>query len=139
MKKFYYKLIIFIGIFVFLGAASDLQDDLPKKVFEKFEAGLSIGDVSKFSSFFGDKTYISLANGTAGYYSSNQAYYVLQDFLLFYKPTTFRITHLVSNSNNPFASGEMKYFANGMRGTAQVYVSLKNDNGTWQISQITIN
>lgn len=98
-----------------------------------------MGDVSKFSSFFSDRTYISLANGTAGYYSSNQAYYVLQDFLLYYKPSNFRITHQVTDSENPFASGEMKYFSNGMRGTAQVYVSLKNDNGNWRISQITIN
>ncbi len=139
MKNLYYNIILVILLIPLFGAADILQTDQPDKVFEKFEAGLSIGDVSKFSSFFGDKTYISLANGTAGYYSSNQAYYVLQDFLLFYKPSNFRITHSVTNSDNPFSSGEMKYFSNGMRGTAQVYVSLKMESGFWHISQITIN
>jgi len=139
MKKFYYKIFLFTLLIPLLGAVENFQTDAPQKVFDKFEAGLAVGDVSKFSSFFGDRTYISLANGTAGYYSSNQAYYVLQDFLLFYKPSNFRITHSVSNSDNPFSSGEMKYFSNGMRGTAQVYVSLKKENGVWHISQITIN
>jgi len=42
--------------------------------------GLSSGNISSIYNFFSTQIYLNLSNGVSGYYSSNQAYYVIQEF-----------------------------------------------------------
>lgn len=105
----------------------------------KIEDGLNSGAVDKFSKYFTGKNYISLTNGSSGYYSSNQSYYVIKDFLSIFQPISFKITNKVTDSTNPFASGTLKYNNKGIRGTATVFISLQYTESQWRISQITIN
>lgn len=111
----------------------------PQPVFDKIEEGISAGDPSFFSSFLSSQTYLSLSYGAPGYYSSNQSFYILQDYFNVYRPNYFKFTNSNTRSDSPYASGFMKYEARGMRGSAQVYVSLKYSGENWIISQITIN
>lgn len=113
--------------------------DTPKSIFMKLEEGLSFGEAEKFSGCLSSQTYLSLSNGITGYYSPNQAFYVLQDYFNIYKPVNFRFLSMNDNSDNPYASGYYKFESKGVRGTAQVYVSLKLIGNNWKISQITIN
>lgn len=115
------------------------QKDTPEEIFLKIEEGFNLGDVEKFSDFFSSQTYASLANGTSGYYSSNQFYYILQNYFSIYKPINFRIVNSNTESDNPYTSGYYKYESKGVRGTAMVFVSLKLFGSHWKISQITIN
>ena len=108
-------------------------------LFIKIEEGLSTGAVDKFSKYFAGKNYISLTNGSSGYYSANQSYYVIKDFLSVYQPISFKITNSVIDTANPFASGTLKFNNKGIRGTATVFVSLQYVDNQWRISQITIN
>ncbi|PKL84094.1 MAG: hypothetical protein CVV24_01610 [Ignavibacteriae bacterium HGW-Ignavibacteriae-3] len=110
-----------------------------QKVFFRFEEGLNSSAVDKFSSYFGDKNYLSLANGTAGYYSANQSYYVMKDFLSVYQSSSFKLSNIVTETSTPFASGILKYNNKGIRGTATVFISLQLVDNQWRISQITIN
>ena len=110
-----------------------------QKVFSSFEDGLSSGAVDKFSNYFCEKNYLSLSNGITGYYSSNQSYYVLKDYLSIYKPISFKLINIVTDTSTPFASGVLRYSSNGIRGTASVFVSLQHIDSKWHISQITIN
>ncbi len=111
----------------------------PQPVFDKIEEGISAGDPSFFSSFLSSQTYLSLSYGSPGYYSSSQSFYILQDYFKEYRPNYFKFTFSSDKSESPYASGFMKYEARGMRGSAQVYVSLKYSGENWIISQITIN
>jgi hypothetical protein len=110
-----------------------------QKVFLRIEEGLSTSAVDKFSNYFGDKNYLSLTDGTAGYYSANQSYYVIKDFLSVYKSSSFKMMNIVSESSTPFASGILKFNNKGIRGTATVFISLQSIDNQWRISQITIN
>lgn len=103
------------------------------------EAGINKGDVSRFSKFLDSQTYFSLSNGISGYYSANQAFYVLEDFFKLYQVISFRLKNIKSNSDNPYATGEYYYELKGKKDTAQVYISLKFAGNTWKITQITIN
>ena len=118
------------------------QDSKSKEagiLFVKIEEGLNTGAVDKFSKYFSSKNYISLANGTSGYYSANQSYYVIKDFLSVYQPISFKLTNSVLETSNPFASGMFKFNNKGIRGNATVFIALQYLDNQWRISQITIN
>jgi len=108
-------------------------------VFNEIESGISSGRVSLISRFFSAQIYLNLSNGTTGYYSSNQAYYVLEDFFKNYQVTSFSLDNIQTDETNPFATGGYQYIFKGKHETAQVYVSLKHVGKKWKITQITIN
>jgi hypothetical protein len=109
------------------------------QLFVKIEEGLNSSAVDKFSKYFSNKNYISLINGSNGYYSANQSYYVIKDFLSVFQPVSFKISNNVIDTNNPFASGVLKYNNKGIRGAATVFITLQFIDNQWRISQITIN
>jgi hypothetical protein len=107
--------------------------------FNRIESAISQGDVNLLSSYLGSQTYLSLSNGIRGYYSSNQTYYVLEDFFRIYNVTSFHFDNLNLDENVPYATGIYNYEFKGKRNTAQVYVSLKKTGNSLKITQITIN
>jgi len=136
----------------FLGGSSFPQDsnflnkldkrhqlNTSQNIFNEIELGISSGNVSAISRFFSSQTYFSLSNGINGYYSSNQAYYVLEDFFKIYKVMLFRFQNVQADDNNPYATGLYNFEFRGKRSTAQVYISLKKAGNNWKITQITIN
>ena len=108
-------------------------------VFTELESYIKEGNVASMSKYFGQQTYFSLSNGISGYYSSNQAYYVLEDFFKLYKVTSFKFDHIKSDNNNSYATGKYSYDSKGKRNVAQVYVSIKKIGNNWNIIQLTIN
>lgn len=115
----------------------NIKDD--ESVFFVIEDSFREADINKISKYFGQQTYFSLLNGISGYYSSNQAYYVLQDFYNLYKVTAFKFDHIKSDKTTPYATGKYNYDYKGKRGVAQVYISLKKTGNNWIITQLTIN
>jgi hypothetical protein len=109
------------------------------KIFYRIEEGISGRAVDKFSNYFSNKNFLSLSSGNSGYYSSNQSFYVIKDYLSIYQPLTFKLDNIVTDSSTPFASGILKYSSKGIRGTATVFISLQFEENQWRISQITIN
>lgn len=109
------------------------------QIFAELEKFIKDGNVSEISKYFGQQTYFSLSNGISGYYSSNQAYYVLEDFFNLYKVTAFKFDHIKTDTNNSYATGKYSYDNKGKRNIAQVYLSLKKVGNHWNITQLTIN
>lgn len=150
MKK-YFKNIIYAGltsVFVCSNLLGGIHSDFmtatqpkpsPKGIFEKIEAGIAAGNVNDFSLYFGGRTYLSLADGPSGYYSSSQAYYVLQEYFRRFKPYYFKFSSMNSIEEPPYASGSLRYEYRGVRNSSRVYVSLKYSGTEWKITQITIN
>ena len=93
----------------------------------------------KYPDYLNTPTYLSLSNGISGYYSSNQAFYVLEDFFNIYKVTSFHFQIIQVHDNLPYATGIYKYYFRGKRDSANVYISLKQVGDSWKITQITIN
>lgn len=110
-----------------------------KSVFKEIEEGISEGDVDKFSSYLSAQTYLSLSNGASGYYSANQAFYVLQDFFKINKISSFRFSSMYEEGDTPFATGTYTHEYRGRKNTAQVFISLKFQSNGWKITQITFN
>ncbi len=115
------------------------QAVLDPVIFDEIEDAIKSGDVAKISRYLGPQTYFSLTNGINGYYSLNQAYYVLEDFFKLYRVTKFKLDNVRLGSSNPYATGTYHYDNRGRRSSAQVYISLTKTGNNWNISQLTIN
>jgi len=108
-------------------------------VISEIEESIKNADVIKLARFINSKTYFSLMGNVNGYYTTNQAFYLLEDFFKVYKVQSFRFNQVNSYENNPYATGIFYYENKGRRSKAQVYVSLKRIGENWIISQLSIN
>jgi len=108
-------------------------------IFREIESGVKDGNVERISKYFGQQTYFSFSNGTNGYYSSNQAFYVVEDFFKLYRVTSFKLDHIKSDNNHSYATGKYNYDNKGQRSSAKVYISIKKIGTNWIITQFTIN
>ncbi len=115
------------------------QSDFDLAIFDEIETAIKNADVGTIARFLGPQTYFSLASGINGYYSSNQAFYVLEEFFKIYRVTKFKFDTIRAGSSNPYATGTYHYDNRGRRNTAQVYISLTKTGKNWNISQLTIN
>ncbi|MDP3150807.1 MAG: DUF4783 domain-containing protein [Ignavibacteria bacterium] len=107
------------------------------QIFSDIEQTFSSGNISLISAYFPSQIYLSLSNGVNGFYSSNQAYYILQDFFQIYQPINFKFTQR-SYSENGFATGIFTFENRNKKGTAQVFISVEFSGAKWKISLITI-
>jgi len=110
-----------------------------KTVFKEIEEGITEGNVEKFSGYFSEQTYLSLSNGTSGYYSSNQAYYVLHDYFKINRVSSFKFVYIYEEGESPYATGVYSHEFRGRKSSAQVFISLKYHSNNWKITQITFN
>ena len=108
-------------------------------ILKDIENGLNNGDISYLSMFLSSQTYLNLSNGVNGYYSSNQAFYVLEDFLKTHQVAEFKFNDVQLDEGDVCGTGTYQYIFRGKRENAQVYVSLKHLGKKWKITQITIN
>ncbi len=123
----------------FIKIDSHNQRNDTKMVFNNIENGIAEGNVKKLIGYFGTQTYLSLSNGINGYYSSNQAYYVLEDFFGDYQAHGFKFDNMQVENGNMYGTGTYTFAVRGKRAEAQVYVSLKHTGKKWKITQLTIN
>jgi Domain of unknown function (DUF4783) len=149
MKNFYLiSFIMIIGLSTCLIHAQDKeiskfdnksQSNSAQIILTDIESGIAKGNIAGIFKHLSPKTYFSLTNGIRGYFSSNQAYYILEDFFKVYQVLSFKFHSVQTENGNPYATGIYLYEFKGKRETAQVYVSLKNAGKSWKIIQITFN
>ena len=149
MKNFYLiSFVLFIGLSVGLIHAqnneiskvdNNRQRNSAEVILTEIEGGITKGNIAAIFTHLSPQTYFSLTNGIRGYFSSNQAYYILEDFFKIYRVISFRFHSLQAEEGNPYATGIYFYEFKGKRETAQVYISLKNTGKSWKIIQITFN
>ena len=108
-------------------------------VFNDIEKGIVSNDVKKFSQYFSPQPYISLVNGVNGYYSSNQAYYIMEDFFNSFKIVSFEMEETKTEGTVSYGKGDYYYEKKGRREVAHLYITLSKSGNKWYITQISIN
>jgi hypothetical protein len=108
-------------------------------IFNDIELGIVSNDVKKFSQYFSSQPYISLVNGVNGYYSSNQAYYIMEDFLNSFKVVSFKIEETKTEGHASYGKGDYYFEKKGRREVAHLYITLSKSGHKWYITQISIN
>lgn len=108
-------------------------------ILEEIEKAISKGDVNKVSEYFSSQPYLSFLGGVNGYYSSNQAYYILEDFFYEYKVISFTFENKRVEESVCYGTGLYSYEREGKRETAHLYVTLNKVGNKWYITQISAN
>ncbi len=112
---------------------------LPEIEFENIITGLSNGDVHQIARYFSKQIYLSLKSGEKGYYSNNQAFYLLENFFRISEPFSFQSTSRMTESISPYLSGKLFCRFKGSVEIYQVYLNLYWNGSRWEITQISIN
>jgi len=149
MKTFFLAAIIYLlaGSQLALPQDNNLQQNLSTNnkiktqsiVFNDIESGILTNDVEKISKYFSPQPYISLINGVNGYYSSNQTYYILEDFFNTFKVVSFKMSEIKNEDLVSSGKGDYYFEKKGKREVAHLYVTLSKSGNKWQITQISIN
>jgi len=108
-------------------------------IFSDIETGILSNDVQKIAKHFSAQPYISLLNGVNGYYSSNQAYYIIEDFFNSFKVVSFEMSETKIEDAVSFGKGDYYFEKKGKRELAHLYITLSKSGSRWYISQISIN
>jgi len=109
-----------------------------KRVFDTVRSGLVSGQISSFSEHMGAQVYVNLRGGESGYFSANQAYYLLENYVKTRKFSNFEFNTTGEDEATPYATGTAGFDHKGSQENAQVYVSLSEVGDRWVISQIKI-
>ena len=108
-------------------------------ILNEIEEGIINNDIEAFSRYFSSQPYISLINGVNGYYSSNQTYYILEDFFNSFKVISFRFQEKKTDESVAYGKGEYYFEKKGKREVANLYITLNKTGSRWFITQISIN
>lgn len=108
-------------------------------IFDEIETGILNNDVKSFSRYFTSQPYISLINGVNGYYSSNQTYYIMEDFFNSFKVVSFKFEEKKTEESVSYGKGAYYFEKKGKREVAHLYITLSKAGSRWYITQISIN
>lgn len=107
------------------------------EIVDRIEGAFTDGDAARLLGLAADRVEVSLF-GTQTFYSSSQAFYVLQGFFEDYSPRRFAIGDVTRTGASYFVSGEYNHGRSAQ--TLQVYVRLVRRDGedAWGLREIRI-
>lgn len=105
----------------------------------KLEDAINTANIGTISSFLSSKVYVSLFTGENGYFSSNQTYFILKKFFEEYRVLSFAYNSMSATSTNPYGVGQYQFLQRGIRNSAQLYISLQQNENGWRLNHITVS
>jgi len=108
------------------------------EIFQKVELGLQTNTVIKFKKELGEIIFMTISSDEHGYYSANQAVSVLVNYFSEHHLVSFNFSRIHEEDSAPYATGRFIYVQKGIQKSAQVYVSLTQQDTHWVISQFNI-
>lgn len=115
-----------------------VPDDAAKKIITEAELGIQRSEVDRIVSGFSRQVYIDVPGREGGYYSSNQARFVLLEYFRQCRVSQFKFGTIAVSEGQPFATGGGSVVTKGVRASFQVYLGLIRTGDRWVISQFSI-
>ncbi len=115
-----------------------LQTQHKNEIFRIVQESVASGEMSELLRNIGSHVYLNIRGVESGYYSANQAQFVLQNYFNLHKPLSFSFTSYGESGGSPFATGRGSINVKGNREFIQVYVLLSRQKDRWIISQFNI-
>jgi len=135
IKKMFLVLLFFFSYHIV--SAQDKTSEI-NFILNKAHNGIEKTNVSLFSDYLNSRVYISLSDGTKGYFSANQSYYIIQDFLNSINPIEVSFETASEDSENPVAFGEIQYFSSGKKNKLKLFISMEFFHDKWRITHISM-
>jgi len=107
-----------------------------KHIFSAIEKGIDQGNIEFFAQYLNKRVSLNMPTGESGYFSSNQAYYIIKNFFGFRKLIRFSFTTYGETDRVPYATGRAVFRYKGNSEFVQVYVALTKLDSIWVIDKI---
>ena len=104
----------------------------------KVENGILLARLEDISGDFSHEVYINMQGSEAGYYSANQASYILLNFFGARTTVGFKLSTVGYTDDAPYATGAGVFTRPGKRETLQIYLGLTKVERRWVISQFNV-
>jgi hypothetical protein len=111
---------------------------LSENIIRDIESGILQNDVKSFSRYFDKNIYITLRDGETGYFSANQAVYVLQNYFESHRFLRFSFSTVNLTDVPLYATGGGTYLAKGSQANVQVYITVSHTRGGYVITQFCV-
>ena len=124
-----------------------------RSIFDDIQRGIGRGDPGLFLRHFARQVSIYVRGGESGYYSANQAYYILKSFFDSRRILGFRFSTVFDPGEHapkpgealtdepesaPYATGGGTFLMKGGREPFQVYVAISKIDGRWLVTQFNV-
>ena len=107
-------------------------------VFEDVQVGISTGNIGLLAKHFAPQIQVNLRGDESGTFSSNQTYYVVQNFFKTRRIGGFEFSTFAESDASPYGTGEAELTDRGSRERVQIYVALSLLGKRYLITQLTI-
>ena len=116
--------------------AAAAPESVPDTVVQRVASAFLNADAQALLTPSADRVEVSLF-GTRTFYSSAQAFYVLEDFFDTHPPTGFEVDDVTETGESCFLRGQLDHRRDER--TLQVYVRLMRRDAAWQLQEIRID
>src|SRR5258706_8611322 len=115
-----------------------INNPVASAIFAELQSGIVSGDAAVFSDHLAKQVYLNLSDRESGFFSQNQAVYILKEYFKTRRILSFKFTTISQVEGTPFATGGGTYLRRGNPEILQVYVALKKSGDGWVISQFSV-
>ena len=113
--------------------------ELCKRTFKDIASGFSSASVSLISQHFGGEVFLDVLGNEKGNYNSNQAEFIISDFMDYFKLVSFKYTTSYHKNSYAFVLGKYYYNIGSGKRELKASISLKYRNESWYVDQINLN
>jgi len=114
------------------------KTDAKEEIFRAVENGILQSDVKSFSRYFDRNIYITLRDGETGFFSANQALYVLQNYFESHRFVRFTFSTTNTAEAPLYATGGGTYISRGSQEHVQIYLTVSHIKGGYVITQFCV-
>jgi len=118
------------------GQAADGSGAVPETLLTRIDTAFTAGDAQQLLTPATDRVEVSLF-GTRTFYSSAQAFYVLEDFFDRHPPTRFEVGDVTRAGRSFFVRGRLEHSRDER--TLQVYVRLVRRDEAWHLQEVRVD
>lgn len=109
-----------------------------EKIIKDVENGILQNNVRSFSRYFDKNIYVTLREGETGYFSSNQAVYVLQNYFESHRFLRFAFSTINVTDVPIYATGGGTYMFRSSQEHVQIYITVSHARGGYVITQFCV-
>jgi hypothetical protein len=104
----------------------------------KIELNIRLNSIGTMGQYFNSIVSIMVLSREKGNYSARQSLAILSAFFKERRIISFEFSKMSSSAPNPYATGRIVFLYKGEQITSQIYVSLRQHETQWMISQFHI-
>ena len=119
-------------------SSQELEAEKINAIFHDVENALSPNDIDLLTQHIFKQVKLTLRDAENGYFSENQAIYIIKNYFATHKVVNFKFTLSRISGEPPFATGGGYWNIKGKQEKFQVYITVTERDKRWVLAQFII-